>query len=114
MSFPPTMWAIFVLGLLFVAVRMWVGRAAERRHAAHEERMARLLEEREAALQREHGPHSLAATTSDAAEPTDAGTPPAATEAGAPRIETVKIRCRACKALNDESATNCAECGAEL
>jgi cbb3-type cytochrome oxidase subunit 3 len=108
------MWAIFVLGLLFVAVRMWVGRAAERRHAAHEERMARLLEEREAALQREQeprSPESLAATTSDAA---GVGASPAPSEAGTPGFETVKIRCRACRALNDEHATSCVQCGVEL
>jgi hypothetical protein len=101
-SLPPMMWVILVLGVLFIAVRMWANRAEERRRAAHEERMARLLAEREA------GPSSLAAVTSDA-PPKPAPEAPAA-EAR----EAIKVRCRACKALNDESATKCAECGAEL
>lgn len=117
MSFPPIMWAIFVLGLLFVAVRVWAGRAEERRRAAHEERMARLLDEREAGLQAEQGPHSLAALTSDASYGTHDAAPSSAdprTVAPLVTVETVKVRCRACKGLNDESATTCVQCGAEL
>ena len=32
----------------------------------------------------------------------------------APAAESVKVRCRACRALNDEAARVCDKCGAEL
>ncbi len=111
MSFPPIMWAIFALGLVFLVLRVWAGRADERRRAAHEERMARLLAEREEARQAEPAPHSLAALTSDAAQD-ERGPQPAS--ASASPAEAIKVRCRACKALNDESKATCERCGAEL
>jgi ribosomal protein L40E len=96
---PPMMWVILALGLAYLVVRVFASRSEERRRAAREERMAQLWAEREA------GPHSLGAVSSDAGE-----APPSE---AAPR-EAIKIRCRACKALNDESATRCAKCDAEL
>lgn len=95
MSFPPIMWLILALGVAWLLLRVIAGRAQERQRAAHEERMAELHAEREAFEQRRHE----AATE---------------THADATAAEPVKVRCRACKALNDESATTCEQCGAEL
>lgn len=108
---PPTAWAIGALAVLYITVRIWATRAEERRRAAHDERMEKLYAEREAAAARAAeereaagAPSSLAAVTSDKE-------PKPAAAAVAPQV---KVRCRACKALNDETATACAECGAEL
>ena len=110
-NIPPTALAIGALAILYIVIRIWASRAEERRRMAHDERMAALFAEREAAVAKESGPSSLAAVVRDE-------TPPVGevAEIRAPiaRIETVKIRCRACKALNDETATKCVACGAEV
>jgi hypothetical protein len=79
--------------------------------------MAQLLAEREAimAAREAGGPSSLAAVVSD----TDPPRPrpkelDAAPANDAEPKERVKVRCRACKALNDEDATKCVKCDAEL
>ncbi len=115
-NIPPTAWAIGALAVLYIAVRIWATRAEDRRRAAHEERMQKLMAEREAAQLEDEsaaeppdsaiGPGSLAAVTSDK--------DPKPERAASPQVPQVKVRCRACKTLNDESATTCAECGAEL
>ena len=107
----PTMaWVIGALGLAYVAVRIWASKAEEKRRIARDERMAEMLAERENAPPPSQLPHSLSAVTSDRE--------PEKSEAGAKNAkddkEVVKVRCRACKALNDESAKTCKECGAEL
>lgn len=98
---PPMMWIILALGAVWLVVRVLGARAEERRRAAHDERMERLWAEREA------GPSSLGAVSSDAAG--DGIAPPSVAAA-----ETIKVRCRACKALNDEQAARCQACDAEL
>jgi len=98
----PTMaWVIGALGLAYIAVRVWASRAEEKRRAERDERMAQLYAERENAPPPSALPHSLSAVTSDRDAPAESK-------------EVVKIRCRACKALNDESAKTCTECGAEM
>ena len=87
---PKTAWIIGVLGILYLVVRAWAARAEQRRRDARDERMAKLFAERE----RDAPPTSLAAVVSDS--------------------ERVKVRCRACKALNDENAQTCLACGKEL
>lgn len=104
---PPIAWVIGVLGILYLAVRVWAGRAEERRRMARDERMARLLAERDQLPPPSAMPNSLSAVTSDR----DAEKSP---EKPVEKAETVKVRCRACKALNDERATTCEKCGAEL
>lgn len=67
--------------------------------------MAALYEERERLLAENRaaeGPSSIAAVVSDAAPPSLAAR------------EVVKVRCRACGALEDEKATRCGKCGADL
>ncbi len=122
----PTMaWVVLVLGVLWIAVRIWASRAESRRAAAREERMAELLAEREALLAQEEAaaPSSLGAVVSDSnpppAKPDKAQTDetkPAEDTAGDTQEpkERVKVRCRACRALNDEDATVCASCGKEI
>ena len=103
----PTMaWVIGALGIAYIAIRIWASRAEEQRRAARDERMAELMAERENAPPPSQLPHSLSAVTSDRdGEKADA---PVESK------EVVKVRCRACKALNDESSKTCKECGAEL
>ena len=104
-NIPPTALAIGALAILYIVIRVWASRAEERRRMAHDERMAKLFAEREEMIAKEAGPSSLGAVTSDK-EPKIAG--------AAEKSEVVKIRCRACKALNDETAEKCVACGAEL
>ena len=110
-NIPPTALAIGALAVLYIVIRIWASRAEERRRMAHDERMATLFAEREAAAAKDVGPSSLGAVVSDK-DPSVAERPENA-PAKAPN-ETVKIRCRACKALNDEAAETCVACGAEL
>jgi hypothetical protein len=115
-NIPPTALAIGALAILYIVIRVWASRAEERRRMAHDERMAKLFAEREAATKEKEniGPSSLAAVTSDK-EPPVRDAPESREAPSAPDAkETVKIRCRACKALNDETAETCAACGAEL
>jgi hypothetical protein len=105
----PTMaWVILVLGIVWFVLRQLAARAEDKRRMRHEERVAELLAEREALRAREEAPSSLAATTSE----TDEQAP--AAEARAVVREQVKVRCRACRALNDEEEKTCASCGAAL
>jgi ribosomal protein L40E len=111
-NIPPTALAIGALAILYIVIRIWASRAEERRRMAHDERMAKLFAEREAlaaASQNDAPPSSIGAVTSDK-EPkmADDEKPPVE------KVTTVKIRCRACKALNDETAEKCIACGAEL
>ena len=110
-NIPPTALAIGALAILYIVIRVWASRAEERRRMAHDERMARLFAEREAMMKEQAGPSSLAAVTSDKEPPVREA--PESQPSAEPK-ETVKIRCRACKALNDETAEKCAACGAEL
>ena len=99
-------WVILVLGVVWFVMRQIAARAEEQRRIRHDERMAELMAEREAMLQREEAPSSLAATTSDA--------PDEPKSQAASTAPAVKVRCKACRALNDEEATTCASCGAAL
>ncbi len=93
------------LGVAWFVLRILAGKADERRRQAREERMAALYEERERLLAENRaaeGPSSIAAVVSDAAPPSLAAR------------EVVKVRCRACGALEDEKATRCGKCGADL
>ncbi len=99
MSFPPIMWLILALGVAWLLLRMLAGRAEDQRRAAHDERMAQLYAERQAFEERRR----REAATDEHVDATAAAAD-----------ETVKVRCRACKALNDESASACEKCGAEL
>jgi hypothetical protein len=107
-------WVIAGLGLVWFVLRQFAARADERRRDRHEQRMAELMAEREALLGRDEAPTSLVATTTDATDSNDATDATAPGEAAPAPTGGIKVRCRACKALNDESATNCAACGAEL
>lgn len=94
------------LGVAWFVLRILAGKADERRRQAREERMAALYAERERLLTESRaateGPSSIAAVVSDAGPPSVAAR------------EIVKVRCRACGALEDEKATACGKCGAEL
>lgn len=105
---PPIAWVIAVLGIVWIVVRIWASRAEEQRRIAREERIARLMAEREQAPQSQL-PHSLSAVTSDR-EPAEEKS----TGKSEQKSEVVKVRCRACKTLNDESAKTCTKCGAEM
>jgi hypothetical protein len=113
----PTMaWVIGALGLAYIAIRVWASRAEEQRRAARDERMAQLFAERDNAPPPSQLPHSLSAVTSDRdGEKPDAPAESKPAESNPSESkEVVKVRCRACKALNDESDKTCKECGAEM
>lgn len=102
-------WALAALGVAWLVLRILAKRADERRQEAREARMAALYEERERILaesrarrEAEAGPSSIAAVVSDAPPPSSVAK------------EVVKIRCRGCGALEDESAATCGKCGASL
>jgi hypothetical protein len=108
----PTMaWVIGALGLAYVAIRVWASRVEQQRREARDERMAQLMAEREDAPPPSQLPHSLSAVTSGPHDPEPSGEK---REEKEKEKEVVKVRCRACKALNDESAKTCKECGAEM
>lgn len=103
MNLPPIAWAILVMGLLWLGLRLWSRKAEQRRQEEREARMADLLAERERLLEeraREHPPSSLGAVVSDAA--------PKAAEQPAER------RCLGCGTVNRPDAKVCAGCGLEL
>jgi hypothetical protein len=92
---PKIAYFIGALALLWFIVRLYTRRQEERRQAERDERMARLYAEREEMLHKrpgEEGPTSLGGVVSE------------------PEPEQIKVRCKACRALNDESATECASC----
>lgn len=98
----PTMaWVIGGLGLAYIVVRVWASKAEEKRRALRDERMAQLLAERDQGPPPSALPHSLSAVTSDR-------------EPGEGQSAVVKVRCRGCKALNDEGRETCEKCGAPL
>ncbi|GAC1353405.1 MAG: hypothetical protein NVSMB47_05540 [Polyangiales bacterium] len=103
---PPLAYVIGALGIVYLLVRAWVARGEAQRRAAREARMEQLYAEREAP------PSSLIAVTRDSDRPAAADKGDGV--AGGAARETIKVRCRACKALNDESATACGSCGAAL
>ena len=105
-------YVIIALGAVLLAVRFWAAKAQAKREELREERMAKLLEERAAILEA-HGPSSLGGVVSDS-DRGARGAEDAAHDDAAKATERVKVRCRACRALNDEDATACASCGAEL
>ncbi|MBI2395037.1 MAG: hypothetical protein HYV09_36035 [Deltaproteobacteria bacterium] len=102
MNLPPIAWAILVMGLLWLGLRLWSRKAEQRRQEEREARMAELLAERERMLEaRERdAPSSLGAVVSDSA--------PKAAEQPAER------RCLGCRTVNPPDASVCASCGLEL
>lgn len=97
MSFPPMAWIILLLGVLWLALRLWSRKNEEKRQEAREARMAELLAERERLLGGD-APHSLGAVVSDS-------TPPPKNDAQT---------CAGCRTVNPPDAKTCAGCGLEL
>lgn len=104
---PKTVVIIGILALTWFIVRIYMRRVEEHRALEREERMARLMVEREEILARrqDEAPNSLQAVVSDEG---DARAPATKEKA------TVKVRCKSCRALNDEDAQTCASCGKPL
>jgi len=111
MNPPKIAYIIGALALIWFIVRLYTRRIEERRQAERDERMAKLFEEREEIMRKRHeeGPHSLGGVVSDSDPPRKSAVPDSQQPA-----EHVKVRCKACRALNDESATECSSCGEKI